>query len=83
MAGIYLVRIGVIGALAMMLNPATSSASQLNITTVPVRPQIYIAPSMHMGIGPRSSYDLDQSERCRQDHLVKRTKRERRCRFDR
>jgi len=83
MAGTYLVRIGVIGALAMMLSPATGSASQLNITTMPVRPQIYIAPSMHVDIGPRGSYDLDLSERCRQDHRLKRTKRERRCRFDR
>lgn len=83
MVGLYLVRIGVIGVWAIMLNPATSSASQLNITTVPVRPQIYIAPSMHVDIGPRRSYDLDLSERCRQDHRLKRTKRERRCRLDR
>ena len=83
MAGIYLTRIGVIGALAMMLGPGAGSASQLNITTVPVRPQIYVAPSMHVDIGPRSSYDLDLSQTCRQDHRLKRTERERRCRLDR
>lgn len=83
MAGTYLRRIGVVGVLAMMLSPAAGAAAQLNITTIPVRPQIYIAPSMHMDIGPRSSYDFDQSQACRQDRRLKRISRERRCRFDR
>jgi hypothetical protein len=84
MAGNYFVRIGLFGALTLMLAPAAGSANQLNITTMtPVRPQIYLNPSLHMDVRSRTVYDLDLSSDCRPDERLKKSKRERRCRQDR
>lgn len=85
MARNYFIRIGLIGALAVTLAPVTSSANQLNITTItPVRPQIYLNPSLHMDARSRTVYDLDISNDCRaEDERLKTLKRKRRCRQDR
>lgn len=84
MARNYFIRIGLFGALVVMLAPTTGSASQLNITSItPVRPQIHLNPSLHMDVRSNTVYDLDLSEACRPDERLKRSKRERRCRQDR
>ena len=85
MARNCLTRIGFLGALAVMVAPATGSANQLNITTItPVRPQIYLNPSLHMDVRSRAVYDLDTSNDCHaEDERLKTLKRKRRCRQDR
>lgn len=85
MARNYFGRIGLSGALIVMLAPAAGSANQLNITTVtPVRPQIYLNPSLHMDARTRAVNDLDISSDCRaEDERLKTLKRKRRCRQDR
>lgn len=84
MAWNYLDRISLISAVALVLAPAAGSASQLNITTVtPVRPQIYLNPSLNLDARSRTVYDLDLSNDCRPDERIRKNKRERRCRQDR
>ncbi len=81
----YFIRIGLIGASALLLAPTAGSANQLNITTMnPVRPQIYLNPSLHMDARSRTVYDLDASNDCRvDDERLKTLKRKRRCRQER
>ncbi len=84
MAGKALIRIGRLGVLALVLAPASGMASQLNITSVtPVRPQIYLSPSLNMDVRSRTVYDLDISQNCSPDERVKKRKRDHRCRRDR
>lgn len=84
MAQKCLVRIGALGALAVVLAPAICSAAQLNIhPAIPVRPQINFAPSVHMDARSRSFDEIDLSEICRTDEHLKKTKRDRRCRQER
>jgi hypothetical protein len=84
MAQAFLIRIGVLGALAVILAPAICSANQLNIhPAIPVRPQIHLSPSLHMDARSRSFDDIDLSDACRPDVRLRKSKRERRCRQER
>lgn len=75
-----LVRMGLFGALALMLAPATGSANQLNVTTaMPVRPQIYLSPSLHMDVRSRTDYDLGLSNDCRSGDRLRNSRRDRRA----
>lgn len=84
MALASLIRTAVFGICAVVLAPGVGAANQLNIQSpTPVRPQIYLGPSLHMDARTRALNDIDLSEACRPDERLRKSKRERRCRQER